>query len=72
VKPGTRLVAAVSAAAAPAKAKVKSRKRIPRRKSALRALPLSVYEDQRKRCAKSPILRGTRRRSRGRLNGTRA
>src|SRR5215208_5942566 len=40
-KPGTRLVVAVSAAAAPAKARVKSRKRIPRRKSALRALPLS-------------------------------
>src|SRR5215208_2689230 len=40
-KPGTRLVVAVSAAAAPAEARVKSRKRIPRRKSALRALPLS-------------------------------
>src|SRR5262245_13422746 len=60
-----RLAAAVSAAAAPAKARVKSRIRISSRKSALRALPLSVDEDQRSIALERPILRGTRRRSRG-------
>jgi hypothetical protein len=69
-KPGTRLVVAVSAAAAPAKARVKSRKRIPRRNRHSEPFRLAVYEDQRKSDAESPILRGTRRRSRGRLNGT--
>src|SRR6187551_2544767 len=67
-----RLVAAVSAAAAAAKPRVNRRMRIPSRESALEALPLSVDEDQRESAPGRPILRGTRRRSRGRLNGTRA